>query len=113
VIAAFRVNAAAEGVSRDVEELLAAGWFGIIVLAVIFGLPVGSLLALLFQRWLALVSFVISLGLGFLWVAYYATDWIGPQSGPGGAAVAVLLALLGWSFLGLAVKRRPFPPRPE
>ncbi len=113
MIAAFDVNAAADGISRDIDELLAAGWFGIIILAVIFGLPVASLLALLFQRWLALVSFVISLGLGFIWVAYYSTDWIGPQSGPGGAAAAVMLALIGWSFLGFAVSRRPFPPRPE
>jgi hypothetical protein len=53
------------------------------VLTVIFGLPVASLLAMLAQRWLAVVPLTISLGLGFLWAACYATDWFRPQSGPG------------------------------
>jgi hypothetical protein len=67
VIVAADLNSAADGISRDIDELLAAGSFGAIVLTVIFGLPVGSLLAMLAQRWLVVVPFAISLGLGFLW----------------------------------------------
>jgi hypothetical protein len=37
VIVTADLNAAADGMSRDVDELLAAGWFGAIVLTVIFG----------------------------------------------------------------------------
>jgi uncharacterized RDD family membrane protein YckC len=105
VIVAADLNSAADGISRDIDELLAAGSFGAIVLTVIFGLPVASLLAMLAQRWLAVVPFAISLGLGFLWAAYYATDWFGPQSGPGMLALYVLITLGGWSVLALAVAR--------
>jgi hypothetical protein len=61
VIVAADLNAAADGISRDIDELLTAGWFGAIVLTVIFGLPVASLLAMLAQRWLAVVPLTISL----------------------------------------------------
>jgi hypothetical protein len=60
---------------------------------------------MLAQRWLAVVPLTISLGLGFLWAAYYATDWFGPQSGPGMLALYVLITLGGWSVLVLAVAR--------
>jgi hypothetical protein len=83
VIVAADLNSAADGISRDIDELLAAGSFGAIVLTVIFGLPVGSLLAIFAQRWLAVVPFAISLGLGFLWAANYATDCSGRRAAPG------------------------------
>ena len=112
MIAAADLNAATDGVSRDIDELLAAGWFGAVVLTVIFGLPVASLLAVLAQRWLAVVTFTVSLALGFLWAAYYATDWFGPQSGPEMLGLFVLITLAGWSVLVLAIAR-PWRTRPS
>ena len=112
MIAALDLYAAREGIGRDIDELLSAGWFGRIVVVVVFGLPAASFLALLTGRWLALLPFGLSLALGSLWIASYATDWIGPQSGPGGLWLGLFFVLGGWTWLGVAF-RWPKRTRPD
>jgi hypothetical protein len=106
------LNAAVDGMSRDIDELFGAGWLGLIALTVIFGLPLASVLAILARRWLAVVPFTISLALGLLWAAYYATDWFGPKSGPEMLGLYLLLTLGGWSVLVMAITR-PWQPTPS
>ena len=67
--------AAKWGISRDLKELTLFGPLGFVILAVIAGLPVGSILVLVLRRrLLALAPLGISMVLFLLWVLYYATD---------------------------------------
>jgi len=111
-MAAFDFDAARYGIERDIDELLAEGWFGVIWLTITFGLPLVSLVALLARRWLALLPLALSIGLALSWVAYYATDWMGPPSGPGMFWLYSLITVTGWVIL-IPVLARPGPTRPK
>ena len=74
-----------------------------------FGLPIASLFALVHRRWLAVLPLALWIGLAALWVSYYATDWVGVQSGPAGVAFAFVSVLIGWSFLAYAAGGEPRP----
>jgi hypothetical protein len=104
------LEAARAGIDRDIDELLAEGVFGVVVLTVIFGLPLASLVAVVARRWLAVVSLLIALSQLGAWVAYYATDWTGPQSGPAMLWLFVLMTLCGWVILCMAIYRPWTPP---
>jgi hypothetical protein len=78
-----------------------------VILALIAGLPVGSVLALVLRRrLLALAPLGISLVLFVLWVLYYATDWWS-NPGQGGWLPANALFVLGWILLLVAAARPP------
>jgi len=95
------------GISRDLEELTLNGPLGFVILAVIAGLPVGSILVLVLRRRrLALAPLGISIVLFLLWVLYYATDWWS-NPGQGGWPPANALFVLGWILLLLAAVRPP------
>jgi hypothetical protein len=97
--------AARWGITRDLEELTVYGPLGLVILAAIAGLPVGSILVLVLRRrLLALAPLGISVILFLLWVLYYATDWWS-NSGQGGWPPANALFLLGWILLLLATVR--------
>ena len=99
--------AAKWGISRDLKELTLFGPLGFVILAVIAGLPVGSILVLVLRRrLLALAPLGISMVLFLLWVLYYATDWWS-NPGQGGWPPANALLVLGWILLLVAVK----PPK--
>ena len=53
-----------------------------VVLTMVFRLPIASFAAILARRWLAVLPLLVSVALGSAWIACYATDWIGPHSGP-------------------------------
>jgi hypothetical protein len=94
--------AARWGIRRDLEELTLYGPVGFVILAVIAGLPVGSVLVLVLRRRpLALGPLGISIVLFLLWVLYYATDWWA-NPGQGGWPPANALFVLGWILLLLA-----------
>jgi hypothetical protein len=94
--------AARWGISRDLKELTLYGPLGFVILAVIAGLPVGSILVLILRRrLLALAPLGISIVLFLLWVLYYATDWWS-NPGQGGWPPANALFVLGWVLLLLA-----------
>jgi len=104
LVFALDLGTARWGISRDVKELTLYGPLGFVILAVIAGLPVGSILVLVLRRrLLALAPFGISIVLFLLWVLYYATDW---WSNPGqrGWPPANALFVLGWILLLVAVK---------
>jgi hypothetical protein len=94
--------AAKWGISRDLRELTLYGPVGFVILAVIVGLPVGSILVLVLRRrLLALAPLAISLVLFLLWGLYYATNWWS-NPGQGGWPPANALFVLGWILLLLA-----------
>lgn len=105
LLSGLDLEAAKSGISKDLDELIAEGVLGWVILGVAAALPLGSLLALMAKRWLALLPLTISIGLVCLWGLYYATNW---WSNPGqGAWASVLgLVLLGWLLLIVAVTRR-------
>ena len=71
--------------------------------ALVLGLLVGSLVAVVMHRRLALVPLLLSVGLGAAWYLGYERKWSNP--GLGGAAVAMLAVLAGWVCLGVAIIR--------
>jgi hypothetical protein len=85
-----------ELMQRDLAQLGPAA-------AVVIGLPVGSLVAVVVHRRLALVPLLLSVGLGSAWYLAYEREWSNP--GVGGAAVALLAVLAGWVCLGVAIIR--------
>lgn len=91
------VDSAWAGISRDIDELT-TDTFGWVILLSFCLLPVGSLILLVFRRWIAvlpLLGWLALLGARFL---YYATDWFSPVSG-GTASLVFLLVLFGWIIL--------------
>jgi hypothetical protein len=95
------------GISRDLKELTLYGPLGFVTLAVIAGLPVGSILVLVLRRrLLALAPLGISIVLFLLWVLYYATDWWS-NPGQGGWPPANALFVLGWVLLLVAAVQPP------
>lgn len=93
------------GIERDISELRTAGAFGWIVLGLTFGLPIASLIVLVFRSRWALIPLAISAALFTLWCLYYATAWFA-NPGQGAWAPAMLGVLVGWAILGLATARR-------
>ena len=107
MIAEIDLQAAWRGMSDDAGGMFREeGWFGIVFLTIVFGLPALSLLAVLAKRWLAVVALAIAFFQIGVWAAYYGTDWIGPQSGPGMAWLMILISMLGWSVLFVALRPR-------
>jgi hypothetical protein len=104
VAAALDVAAARSGIGKDIRAFVESGVFGWIVLAVVFALPVVSVVLLLRRRWLAAIPLSISLAIFSLWFLYYATDWWA-NPGQGAWASTFALVLVGW-FLALVEARR-------
>ncbi len=100
----FDFGEARFGIARDVGELLATGPVGWLVAALVFTLPLASLVAALKGRRLALVPLAMSLVLFSEWVLHYATDWFA-NPGMAGLHAAVLFVLLAWGVLALAIVR--------
>jgi hypothetical protein len=107
VVDALDLGEALWGIARDLQELTLYGPLGFVILAAIVGLPLGSILVLIWRRRvLALVPLAISALLFAAWVLYYATDWWSTP-GQGGSAYPAMLMALGWLLLVLAAHPRP------
>ena len=103
-LAALDLGAARAGIGKDIRVLAESGVFGWVVFSVVFSLPVVSVALLLRRRWLAVIPLSLSLVLGCMWFAYYATDWWS-NPGQGAWAPAFMLVLLGWLLVVVEARR--------
>lgn len=105
----FDLDAAREGMGRDLEELISgplSGWFGTTFLVMFFVLPVAALLLLVFRRWLALLPLLVWLAYVALWFLYYAIGLFAPIDNGGGlAGLTFLLLIAGWGVLLVTAAR--------
>lgn len=95
-------GAAISGISSDVAGVVGAfGPFGLVLVALIFGLPIASFLAALRGIRLALIPLAGSVAFLFAWVLYYATGrW---QVEAGAVIPAAGAIVVGWITLVVAL----------
>ena len=83
MIAEIDLEAARRGMSDDAGGMFREeGWFGIVFLTIVFGLPALSLLAVLARRWLAVVALAIAFFQIGVWPRITGRTGSGRKAGP-------------------------------